>query len=116
MTGIIDWGLEYIWEKYPEYRDKFPFIAPIPQLPPVDDWIVVGIPAGIYAAGKFTGSEMMKDIGEGGLLYSVAMFLKNILYRNVTATPTSAMIRRVSVSSARTTGQMLPTSSLVQVD
>jgi len=81
-TGAIDGVLEMIFDSDPaKWSGKFPYIETINPLPPVDDWIVLGIPAVTYAIGHYKKREDVKAFGLGGLLYAGGMFLHHIILR-----------------------------------
>ncbi len=81
-AGAIDGILQMIVDSNPaKWSGKFPYIETIDPLPPVDDWIVLGIPAVTYAIGHFAKREKIKTFGLGGLLYAGGMFLHHIILR-----------------------------------
>lgn len=83
-TGLLDGALEAIYELNPEkWGGKFPYIHTINPLPPLDDWIVLGVPLAVYGAGKWKKKEELKDIGLGGLLYAIPMFIHHIIIRSI---------------------------------
>ena len=86
-TGLLDGVMEGVFESNPGYwMNKFPFIGTVNPLPPVDDWIVLAVPAAAYAYGRFGKNEAAKNFGLGGLLYAGAMFIHQIIIRSVRMT------------------------------
>jgi len=75
-AGILDGILEGIYiAKAEELTGKFPYVG-IPQLPPADDWIVLGVSAAAFLLGRAAKSENAKAFGRGMLLYSAPMIAK----------------------------------------
>jgi len=84
LTGAIDGAMEIVWYTNPEkWSGKFPYIETIPQLPPVDDWIVLAIPTVLTIAGHVAKKPEVKTFGIGGLLYALGMFTHHILMRTI---------------------------------
>jgi len=61
--------------KASELTGKFPYVG-VEQLPPGDDWIVLGASAAAFLLGRATKSENVKAFGKGMLLYSAPMIAK----------------------------------------
>ncbi len=82
-AGLLDAGLEALWASNKEYwTGRFPFVPTIEPLPPADDWIVLGVSAGLWAAGKYLlRNPMVEDIGEGMLFYSAPMIIHHTIVR-----------------------------------
>ena len=59
----------------------FPFVPTVEPLPPVDDFIVLGISGGMMALGAVTKNKMLADIGEGMVLYSAPMIVHHTIVR-----------------------------------
>jgi len=83
LGGLVDWLLEHYWYKAGQPQ-KFPYIEIVPQLPPVDDLLVLAGSGAVNLIGDITRSEAIKQIGEGMFLYSIGMFTHHILLRNIT--------------------------------
>ena len=85
-TAAIDGILEMFPASNPQkWSGKFPYVPTIEPLPPVDDWIVLGIPAVTAAVGHFAKKEKIRNFGLGGLIYAVPMFIHHIIIRSVWA-------------------------------
>jgi len=83
-TGVVDGAIQSVYVSNPEkWTNKFPFVGTVRPLPPVDDWIVLAVPAVAYAAGYFAKSAAAKSFGLGGLLYAGAMFVHHIIVDSV---------------------------------
>jgi len=81
-AGAIDGVLEMIYDSDPaKWSGTFPYIETINPFPPIDDWIVLGIPAVAYVIGHYKKREDVKAFGLGGLLYAGAMFLHHAIIR-----------------------------------
>lgn len=75
-AGILDGVLEGIFLANPaEVGGKFPYVG-IEQLPPGDDWLVLGISGVSYLLGKRAKKENFQAFGKGMLLYSAPMIAK----------------------------------------
>jgi len=75
-AGILDGVLEGIYlAKASELAGKFPYIG-IEQLPPGDDWLVLGTSATAFLLGRATKRENLRSFGKGMLLYSAPMIAK----------------------------------------
>ena len=74
LTAVFDGALEVYWE-HNQLIDVFPFVRPIEFLPPVDQWIVLGIPAAAYAYTRKKGSEKTKNAALGALIYGAGIFI-----------------------------------------
>lgn len=100
-------GFEYWWNAHPEARDKFPYTRPFPDLPMYHDLLVSGgavlkalvglgieedplklIPPGMKESAKMVG-KVIRQIGEGGVLYTAPMLVKTTAVNFVKA-PTGA--------------------------
>jgi len=86
ITAGIDGAIETVWASdTAKWSGKFPYVPTIDPLPPVDDWIVLGIPTAITLAGHFAKKEKVRNFGLGGLLYAVPMFMHHIIIRSAAA-------------------------------
>lgn len=75
-AGILDGVLEGVYLSNPaELAGKFPYVG-VEQLPPGDDWLVLGVSAASFLLGTQTKRENMKAFGRGMLLYSAPMIAK----------------------------------------
>jgi len=75
-AGILDGVLEGVYlAKASELTGKFPYIG-VEQLPPVDDWLVLGASAAAFLLGRAAKLENVKAFGKGMLLYSAPMIAK----------------------------------------
>jgi hypothetical protein len=80
-AAIMDGVMEGIFNSNPDlYKGKFPYIG-VPELPPADDWIVLGVSLLPYAIGSFGKRETVKSFGEGMVLYSAPMIVKSATTR-----------------------------------
>jgi hypothetical protein len=80
VTAAVDAILEaYSGEWFPQYAGK-PLFGFEP-LPPLDDWVVLGIPAAVYLVGHFAKKASVKNFGLGGLLYAGPMIIHHIIFR-----------------------------------
>ena len=59
----------------------FPFVPTVEPLPPVDDFIVLGISGAAMALGAVTKNKMLSDVGEGMVLYSAPMIVHHTIVR-----------------------------------
>jgi len=79
VNGIADGAIEVFYNQtFPQYQNVFPFIRPLPYLPPIDDWLVAGIPGVAYAytrRKKREGNNMLL----GAFLYGLGMFIHNTI-------------------------------------
>lgn len=50
----------------PGTTNKFPFVKTINPLPPVDDWLILAIPAAITGAGIALKNKGVRNFGIGG--------------------------------------------------
>jgi len=86
-SGVIDGILEAYHEAYikgtPAEGKVFPYVPTVEPLPPVDDWIVLGIPAAAALIGHASGNDAVKDFGVGGLLYAGPMIVHRVMIRSV---------------------------------
>ena len=57
------------------FGGKFPFVG-VEQLPPGDDWLVLGVSALAFVVGRQAKHEGLKAFGRGMLLYSAPMIAK----------------------------------------
>jgi hypothetical protein len=79
VTGIADAALEgyyaYMDAQGKAPRDQFPYYV-IPGaefVPPLDDWIAcAGVPALLYAMGKFMKKPALKSMAKGGAIYGIS--------------------------------------------
>jgi len=79
-TAVVDSILEgYSLEWFPEYAGK-PLFG-VEPLPPVDDWIILGVPAVLYLAGRFAKKASLKTFGLGGLIYAGPMIIHHMIVR-----------------------------------
>lgn len=62
-----------------QLEGQFPFIRPLPFLPPVEDWIYVGVPAAIYLATRKRGNESTRNTALGAFLYGAGMFVHHMI-------------------------------------
>jgi len=86
-TGVIDAILEGIYQSNPEeWTGKFPYLPTIDPLPPLDDWIVLGIPATIYGIGRWRKNKKIEAVGLGGLLYAGPMIIARTILRAILMT------------------------------
>jgi hypothetical protein len=75
-AGILDGVLEGVYlAKAGELAGKFPYVG-IEQLPPGDDWLVLGASAAAFLLGRAAKRENVKAFGKGMLLYSAPMIAK----------------------------------------
>jgi hypothetical protein len=75
-AGILDGVLEGIYIANAEaVSGKFPYVG-IEQLPPGDDWLVLGASAAAFLLGRAAKRENVKAFGRGMLLYSAPMIAK----------------------------------------
>lgn len=82
LSGMIDATFESIYASNPPYwTNKFPFVGTIKPLPPADDWIAAAISTAPYVAGRLMKNRRLEEIGLGGSLYSLAMFIHHIIMR-----------------------------------
>lgn len=101
-AGVADAALEAVYNSNPtQYADKFPYIALPNPLPPLDDWLILGGSAAVYAVGKWRKKSSWTKVGEGALLYSVPMILWRIIIRSMPPYTTTTA-RFVPVTTVRT--------------
>ena len=82
VTGIADAALEgyyvYMDAQGKAPSGQFPYMT-IPGaefVPPLDDWIAgAGVPAFLYAMGKFMKKPSLKAMAKGGAIYGISMLL-----------------------------------------
>ena len=82
-AGLLDAGLEAVWASNPEYwSGRFPYVGTVDPLPPADDWLVLGVSAGVWALGKYVfKNPYVEGIGQGMLYYSVPMIIHHTVVR-----------------------------------
>jgi len=82
-TAAFDGILQSVFLSNPDYwTGKFPFVG-IKELPPLDDWIVAGVPGLVALLGALTGNKDLFRAGVGGGLYGGGMLLHHIIVRNL---------------------------------
>jgi hypothetical protein len=81
--GTLDWLLEDACYRY-NMHNKFPYVAPIPQLPPVDDWALLGTSLATLGVGELIKNKDVANFGLGATLYTGAMMLHHTLLRSIT--------------------------------
>jgi hypothetical protein len=94
LSATIDGIMEAVYASDPaKWTNKFPFVPTIDPLPPADDWIVLGVSAVPYIAGKATKREKLGDVGGGMLAYAIPMVIYKIIVRaaQMTVTPARAV-------------------------
>jgi len=82
VTGIADAALEgyyaYMDAQGKPLRGQFPYLL-IPGaefVPPLDDWIAcAGVPALLYAMGKFMKKPALKSMAKGGAIYGISTLI-----------------------------------------
>jgi len=79
LNAIADTAVELVAYQQVLPPDTFPFIRPVPYLPPVDDWFFLGIPAAAYLYTRKKGSEKTKNTVLGALLYGAGMFIHHTI-------------------------------------
>lgn len=79
VTAVVDGALEIYFSEIGGDRTHPLFLQPLTFFPPVDDMLVVGIPAVLYAVAKSLKNEKLKNAAFGGLLYGGAMFVKAMM-------------------------------------
>lgn len=87
--GAIKGVDEAIYDSNPaKYTNKFPYIGipGVPILPPVDDWLILAIPAVITVAGVVTKKPQIKYFGIGGLLFQGANMIRQVIIRGINHT------------------------------
>jgi hypothetical protein len=80
--GVIKGAEELYFTLHPEMDRKFPYMNTVKPLPPLDDWIVLGIPAVITIVGIAAKKRALKYFGLGGLLFQGANFIRIIIMRS----------------------------------
>jgi hypothetical protein len=81
-TAAFDGILQSVFLSNPDYwNGKFPFLAFMKELPPLDDWIVAGVPGLVALLGALTGNKDLFRAGVGGGLYGGGMLLHHIIVR-----------------------------------
>lgn len=107
-TAVLDGVLQSIWAKDPDYwSGKFPYIGfPVfpDQLPPVDDWIVAGVPAVLALLGALAKNKDLLRAGVGGSVYGGGVLLHHTIVRNLPkvippSSPGSEQKKRYSVKT-----------------
>jgi hypothetical protein len=83
-TAALDGILQSVFMTNPDYwRGQFPFWEFMKELPPVDDWIVAGVPGFLALLGALTGNKDLFRVAVGGGLYGGGMLLHHIIVRNL---------------------------------
>jgi hypothetical protein len=80
--GLIKGAEELYYTLHPEDANKFPYLKTINPLPPLDDWLVLAIPAVVTLAGVAMKKPKVKYFGLGGLLFQGANFIRIIVMRS----------------------------------
>jgi len=79
-NGLLDGAIEAYHYETPEIHNKFPFIRPIKYLPPVDDWLHMGIPGLVYLVARKKKKENgVKNVALGAFLYGAGMFIHHMV-------------------------------------
>lgn len=80
LNGVADGAVETVYNNnVPALTNTFPFIRPIEFLPPVDDWLIAGVPVACYLAAKAKKKENIKNVALGAALYGGAMFIHHTI-------------------------------------
>jgi hypothetical protein len=83
-TATLDGILQSVFLTNPDYwRTQFLYWEFMKELPPVDDWIVAGVPGFLALLGALTGNKDLFRAGVGGGLYGGGMLLHHIIVRNL---------------------------------
>ena len=99
VAGIADGVMEFVYNRDSVYwTGRFPFIATIEPLPPLDDWLVLGgsMITWLLASWKspkppaVTTATKIKEVGEGATIYAIAMILHHIIHRSAFVLPPAA--------------------------
>jgi hypothetical protein len=82
--GVVKGIDEGIFNSNPtKYSGKFPYMGTVSILPPLDDWLILAIPAAVTIAGIATKKPTLKYFGLGGLLFQGANMLRIIAIRAI---------------------------------
>ncbi len=84
VIATADAIIETVYAMDMEYwRGKFPFVFISTRVPPLTDWLLALIPAGIIVAGAYTMNPLLAYFGVGGLLWGGGEVIKDFIQRNI---------------------------------
>lgn len=88
VTGVADAALEGYYAymdaqgKAPSNQFPYMIIPQAPFIPPLDDWIAcAGVPALLYAMGKFMKKPSLKSMAKGGAIYGISTLIGETMVR-----------------------------------
>jgi len=91
-ASLVDAILEGYYVANPGAEGTFPYVPTIEPLPPADDFVVLGISGGAMVLGALMGNDVLSDVGEGMILYSVPMIVHHTIVKSSLAQPVVASV------------------------
>ncbi len=101
-TGVVDMALEgyysYNDAQGIDMRNQFPYMVLHEGLPPIDDWLALGVfPLAVYALGKFMKKPSLVVMSKGGMIYGASELIGQTVYRMAKLAQTPSATYRVVV-------------------
>jgi len=92
---LLDIATQLPFEYDPaKWSGTWPYVTPVEGLPPVDDWIVAGVPIAAYLLARQTkAKQKTQNITLGAALYGGAMFLHHTWIRVTQALQTREILK-----------------------